>query len=147
MTAHRRLIWTLALLVAACSSGVPGVPPIVPTAVVAQADLPPVGAMWFGSSFDVGTFALSGRTTTIKFGNQVAFIAHLTRPSQGEVVGLALDIGGLAATWPGGQLAPGDEVMGQVLPAAEIYQPGPLVVRVVDAGGNTLAQGTVTITP
>lgn len=103
--------------------------------------------MWFGSSFDLSTFALTGRTTTIKLGSPVAFVAHLSRKSTGEVVGLELNIGGVAATWPGGQPAAGSDVMGEVLPAAEIFQPGPLVVRVVDAGGNTLASGTVTISP
>lgn len=114
---------------------------------VAADDVPPAGSMWFGSSFDTTTFAMTGRTTTIRFGSQVAYVAHLTRPSTGESFVLSLDIGGLPATWPGGQLEPGDEIMGQVLPAAEIYQPGPLTVRVVDAGGTTLAEGTVTITP
>lgn len=106
---------------------------------------PPVGSIWFGSAFDPTTLALSGQTTSIPLGTQVAFVARLTRASRGETVGLQLEIAGLAASWPGGTVPAGDDLLGEVLPAAETSQAGPLSVRVVDLAGNTLASGTVTI--
>lgn len=133
---RRLALSVLVAMLAACGSSGP-----------APADVPPPGQIWFGSSFDTTTFVLSGRSTTLPLGSQVAFVARLTRPSKGEVVGLQLNVGGTPATWPGGTLAAGSDVMGQVLPAAEVYQPGPLRVEVVDVGGNVLASGTVTISP
>jgi hypothetical protein len=127
-----------------------GLFPSPETSSVPQADggvLPPTGTIWFGSSFDTTSFALSGRADSLPFGKAVAFVAHLNRASTGEVVGLQLDIGGLPARWPGGQLASGAHLYGQVLPAVEIYQSGPLTVRVLDVAGHVLAIGTVTILP
>ncbi|HVA86554.1 MAG TPA: hypothetical protein VNF73_09595 [Candidatus Saccharimonadales bacterium] len=115
--------------------------------VVAPAAAPPTGSIWFGSSFDPSTLVLTGRSNSIPLGQAVAFVAHLSRASIGESLALDLDIGGMAATWPGGQVAAGDDVVGIVLPAAEIYQAGTLAVTVVDVGGNPLAHGQVTITP
>ncbi len=40
---------------------------------------PPAGTIWFGSSFDPSTFAISGKTTSVSAGTTVAYVGHLTR--------------------------------------------------------------------
>ena len=109
--------------------------------------IPPTGTIWFGSSFDTTSNFLLGHADSLPLGKAVAFVAHLTRASTGEVVGLQLDVGGSPASLPGGQVISGADLIGEVLPAAAIYQAGTLTVRVVDVGGNMLAIGTVTILP
>ena len=103
--------------------------------------------MWFGSSFDTTSNSLLGRSDSLPLGKPVAFVAHLNRPSTGEVVGLQLDVGGSLASWTGGKVIAGANLFGGVLPATAVFQAGTLTVRVVDIGGNLLSIGTVTILP
>jgi hypothetical protein len=109
--------------------------------------MPPIGTIWFGSSFDTTSNSLQGRSDSLPLGKPVAFEAHLNRPSTGEVVGLQLDVGGSPATLTGGHVVAGANLFGEVLPATAVFQAGTLTVQVVDAGGNLLSIGTVTILP
>ena len=56
---------------------------------VSSADVPPVGDIWFGSSFDPNTLALSGKEDSV--GTQAAFamVAHLPRSLERSVAHLA----------------------------------------------------------
>lgn len=54
---------------------------------------------------------------------------------------------GEALPYVGANLASGDDVYGQVIPGPEFVGSGRFTVTVKDLGGNTLAAGTVVVTP
>ena len=99
-----------ALLVGCSNSGVG----------VAPENMPSAGTIWFGQSYDPQTFALTGRSDSFAKNQQVALVAHLSRPSRGEAFSLSIDFGAFPASWPGGQITSGLDVMAEVLPAAEM---------------------------
>lgn len=126
-----------AFLLSACSSAA------APAA--ARVDIPPVGVIWFGSSFDPQTFAISSRLTTVTAHQAFSFVAHL--PGVMEATKLAIRTSfndQLVATTPVNATGSGD-LWG--------FSPGPLFAAgewkydLTDIGGNILATGTLTATP
>jgi hypothetical protein len=107
---------------------------------------PPAGSIWFGTAFDPGTFALTGRGTSFPIG-QIALVVHLSRPSRGENIGLMIinPVVDIPQPAGGGNLAAGDDLLAQLEPALYFPVAGTYHVVVLDAGGNQLAAGDVTI--
>jgi hypothetical protein len=111
----------------------------------AAANLPPAGTIWFGSSFDPQTFAITNRLTTVTANQGFSFVARLPRTmdASGLVIRTSFD-GKLVATIPVSVKGTGD-VWG--------FSPGPLFAAgewkydLTDIGGNVLATGTITATP
>lgn len=54
---------------------------------------PPAGQIWFGSSFDVSTFEIRGKTTTIGATSPFTFVAHLTRSVDASELVIRLFVG------------------------------------------------------
>jgi len=129
----RKLLMIAVLATAAgCSSG--GVP---------LENLPPVGTIWFGASFDATTFAITGQSTTFAQGDKLVMVAHFTRvvPS-GQGFNFVVDRTPIKAV-----TATADtDVYGLALTSA-LLPLGTHAFEVDDAGGNALASGTLTITP
>lgn len=114
------------------------------TGGVGPAGLPPAGSIWFGSSFDAGTFRISGRLTTVNAHQGFSFVAHLTR---------TMDASALAVrTWFDGQLVATVPVNATGTSDVWGFSPGPLIAagewkyELTDIGGNVLASGTITAT-
>jgi PBP1b-binding outer membrane lipoprotein LpoB len=126
------LALAIALVVVGCSSG--GVP---------LANLPPAGTIWFGSSFDATTFAMTGQASTFAQGDKLVMVAHFTRivPS-GQGFNFVVDRTPIKAV----TTTTDTDVYGLAVTSA-LLPLGPHAFEVDDAGGNSLASGTVTITP
>ncbi len=110
----------------------------------AAGDTPPSGEIWFGSSFDPTTFALSGITTTLKTGEAAALLAQLPRSvSEGDMsVRVSLD-GTVIASEPIAMEGSG-ELFGVALTPFDVA--GSYKYDFVDIGGNLLASGSLTVT-
>jgi hypothetical protein len=110
-----------------------------------RSDMPPPGAIWFGTTYDPSSLVLEDAWTTSPQGRPVSVVAHLSRPSTpglavtmtldgSKVVDTTIDVGsghGYVAFPPG-------PVLGRVA--------GSWVVTIADARG-VVAQGTLTVTP
>jgi hypothetical protein len=128
----KRLLVLVALVVAGCSNG----------GTVAPENLPPAGTIWFGTSFDTTTFALSGQAASFGAGAQVALVAHLSaKVPEGQATTLVFDSYPVpTAAAPSG----GMDVYGWVIPSV-LLTVGEHTVTIRDVGGNVLASGTVRI--
>jgi hypothetical protein len=111
----------------------------------ANANTPPAGVVWFGTSFDPRTFVVSGRTDTFPAGQPVAVVGHLSETiPQGQQITISVD--GYAfstGTAPSG----GADLWGIVItPGWFTATAGPAhAITFTDVGGNVLASGSVTI--
>lgn len=121
---------TTILLLAGCATG--------------QADVPPAGEVWFGSSFDTDTFEIQDRFTTVDAHQSFSMVAHF--PEQVDAAEFSIRVywkGELVNTTPSNASGSGD-LWG--------YSPGPLIERgvwryeFIDIGGNILASGEITAT-
>ena len=108
------------------------------------ANLPPAGVIWFGTSFDTTTFEVSGQADTFTQSSPLAMVAHFTRTIPGgQAVNILFD----GVTIKSESASGSDyDVYGQTLNAA-VIPTGSHTWTVQDLGGNTLASGTVTISP
>jgi hypothetical protein len=114
---------------------------------VAPSDVPANGEIWFGSTYDPSTFALSGQTTSVSAGTAVALVAALTRPATaGERLTINTTIAGTQIPVGFATMDAGDDVMADHLTGSLFALPGTYVIEVQDAGGNVLASGTLTVT-
>lgn len=118
----------IALLVAAC-------------ATVSAENVPPAGQVWFGSSFDAKTYAMTGRTDSVTTTQPVALVAHLTRNAEPGLTIRASKDGTFVTSAPVAVNGSGD-VVGLMLGALVV--PGAWTYDLTDVGGNVLATGTVT---
>jgi hypothetical protein len=109
-----------------------------------DANVPPAGAVWFGSSFDPDTLAVRGRTTSVGAQEAFAVVGHLTRSMDGSQVNIRMYLDGslLATNALGGTGS--SELWG--FSPSPLFQPGEWRYEFTDVGGNVLASGTVTAT-
>lgn len=121
----------IALLVVACGGGAVG------------ADVPPVGSIWFGTSFDPSSFAMQGRASTATTGSTVALVAHLPRSVSGGEVALRVTVDGQPLGTTTINFSGSGELVGLTYTLAF---PGAYAFTVADVGGNALASGTLTAT-
>ncbi|MGD0123681.1 MAG: hypothetical protein ABSC46_14155 [Candidatus Limnocylindrales bacterium] len=104
---------------------------------------PPAGTIWFGTSFDTSTFAVSGQASSFTQGDHVVMVAHFSSTvSSGKGLNILYDgvfIKSVTATsdW---------DLFGMALNVA-VLTTGTHTFEIDDVGGNRLASGTVTITP
>lgn len=106
-------------------------------------NIPPTGQIWFGSSFDPSTFALSGITTTARTGTTVALVARLPRTVSSGDVNMHVSLNGtLVLNQPVAMTGSGDLFGSTVTP---FVVPGTYKYELVDVGGNVLASGTLTV--
>lgn len=107
-------------------------------------NLPPSGQIWFGSSFDQATSALSGTTTTTPVGSTVALVATLSRAvSEGETVMLLSSSEDMTTSQSMTITRSGNVLDSTVGP---FQAAGTYMFQVAEIGGNTLASGALTVT-
>jgi hypothetical protein len=113
---------------------------------VPLSDAPPNGQIWFGSTYDTSTFALSGQTTSIPVGSGVALVAALNR-SAGANERLTIDatIAGTQLPIGFGTMNAGDDLLADHVEGGLFPLPGTYLIQIQDAGGNVLASGTLTV--
>jgi hypothetical protein len=128
----------LAITIAACGDGSANATPVAP------ANVPPAGAVWFGTSFDTQTLAISGRLVSVTANQGFSFVAHLPRVMDASALLIRTSLDGdLVATVPVSATGSSD-LWG--------FSPGPLFAvgawryDMTDIGGNVLATGTITAT-
>lgn len=108
------------------------------------ADVPPVGQVWFGTTFDSSTLELSGRTSSVGSTSPFSLVGHLTKSMAGKDLVVRIYFNGALVGTTGINAAGDGDVWGM--------SPGPLFAAgewrydFTDVGGNVLATGTVTAT-
>jgi hypothetical protein len=107
------------------------------------ANVPPVGTIWFGRSFDTTTFELSGQADTFGQSGQIAMVAHLSRKIPGgQAINVAVD-GVIVKS----DTSSSDYDLFGLTWSAEFFATGTHSIAVQDVGGTTLASGIVAVTP
>ena len=112
------------------------------TGVQPNANQPPAGTIWFGTTFDESTFAVSGQASSFTQRDHVVMVAHFSATvSSGKGVNILIDGVILRST-----SATSDwDLFGMALNAA-VLPTGTHAFEIDDLGGNRLASGIVTIT-
>jgi hypothetical protein len=147
------LMVVAAVLVAGCggASRAPASPaaPLAsgpPTASsVTRADLPPVGAIWFGSTVDRQTFAITGRLTSVSGQQEFSLVAHLAQPMDGSTLAIRTWFNGRVV----GSIPLGEPGMGDIWGSSPrpLQSAGRWRFDMTDVDGNVLATGELTVTP
>jgi hypothetical protein len=106
-------------------------------------NIPPTGQIWFGSSFDPSTFALSGITTTARTGSTVALVALLPRSISSGTANMRVSLNGTLVVNQAVTMTGSGELFGTT--AGPFTIPGTYKYELVDLGGNVLASGTLTV--
>src|SRR5207253_4730299 len=107
-------------------------------------DVPPIGTIWFGHSFDATTFAISGRISTVGVGEPFSFVAHLPRGlNASELIVREWRNGKLVATRRANSTGEGD-IWG--FSSGPRVETGQWRFDLTDLGGKILATGTITAT-
>jgi hypothetical protein len=113
------------------------------TGVQPNANQPPAGTIWFGTSFDESTFAVSGQASSFTQRDHVVMVAHFsTTVSSGKGVNILMDGVILRST----SVTSNVDLFGMALNVA-VLPTGSHTFEIDDVGGNRLASGAVTITP
>ena len=107
-----------------------------------DADTPPAGTIWFGSSFDPDTLVIAGRTTTVGTQAPFAMVAHLTRSIDGSQMSVRAYWNGSLITTQAANAKGSGDLWGWSL--GSLVQAGEWRYEVIDVGGNVLASGSVT---
>lgn len=112
---------------------------------VSRADLRPVGAIWFGSTVDPQTFAITGRLTTVTGQQEFSLVARLPQPMDGSTLAVRTWFNGrIAGSIPLGETGIGDIWGSSPRP---LQSAGTWRFDMTDVDGNALATGTLTVTP
>jgi hypothetical protein len=124
------IVWTNARV----ASIVNDVQKAIPTQRPGQ--MPPVGAIWFGSSFDTGTMAV--RDVGSRFGVNQAFsmVAHLPRAEDGSRLVLRVYLDGQLITTTSANATGSGDVFGWTL--GPLFTAGTWRYDVTDIGGNVM---------
>jgi hypothetical protein len=115
--------------------------PVEVPALGVSSDIPPVGTVWFGPTFNPATFEMDRRVSKAPLGGSIAFVGRLREPANGLQV--RLTVAGTPTTLPADEVPDGSEVAGGTL---NLLFPGDMKVELVDVGGNVLASGTLSVT-
>jgi len=109
-----------------------------------EPNVPPAGTIWFGTSFDTKTLAVSGEALSFAQGSRVVMVAHFSATVPGgQGTNLVVD----GVSFPEGSASASNyDLLGAVILQAFLTT-GPHTFEVEDLGGNSLAAGIVTITP
>jgi hypothetical protein len=109
---------------------------------------PNAGHVFFGQSYDTSTFAISGATAQAPQGHDIAFVGHFTRRvAKGQIHVLAV-INGITVLQQNVQVTNGPwTVYAGRIPGNRLFEPGPMLMRIVDDGNVLVSSGTLTVTP
>lgn len=106
-------------------------------------NIPPSGQIWFGSSFDTTTFALSGITTSTRTGSTVALVALLPRSVSTGNVTMRVSLNGTQVVNQAVTMTGTGDLFGTTV--GPFVVPGEYKYELADIGGNALASGTLTV--
>ena len=106
---------------------------------------PPVGQIWFGSSYSEETFELADRLASVRVGDDIAFAVHLPRPKAAGDRLTATRDGVLVAD----EALDAFDVSGEVLTGMlnPMTLPGSYSLAIRDVAGGLLANGTLIVNP
>ncbi len=107
-------------------------------------NIPPTGQMWFGTSFDPNTFAVSGRTSTTTKGTTVAAVATLPRSVSSGDINMRVSLDGTVIGVQQISMTGSGELFGVTL--GPYFVGGAYKYDILDLGGNVLASGSLTVT-
>jgi len=110
--------------------------------IPASADVPSVGSMWFGTTFDASTLEIQGRTSTFATGSSFAWVAHLPRSISSGDASLRITVDGQTIATIPFQLSGSGDVVGSTYTAVFA---GSWSMALVDVGGNIMASGSFTV--
>ena len=106
-------------------------------------NIPPTGQVWFGSSFDPSTFALSGITISTSTGTSVALVAHLPRSVGSGDMSTRLYYNGTLVANQATNMSGSGDIFGTTVGPFTLS--GTFRYEFVDVGGNVLASGDLTV--
>ncbi|MGO9208218.1 MAG: hypothetical protein ACLQBX_18920, partial [Candidatus Limnocylindrales bacterium] len=109
----------------------------------ANPNVPPVGDIWFGSSFDPSTFAVAGITTSATPGSTVALVAQLPRSISSGQANLRGSLAGNVILNQALNVSGSGDLFGTTV--GPLNLPGMYTYQIVDVGGDVLASGTLTV--
>jgi hypothetical protein len=118
-----------------------GVRPGAPS-IPASRNVPPVGSMWFGTTFDASTLEIEGQTSSFATGASFAWVAHLPRSISSGDANLRITVDNQTLTTIPFTLSGSGDVVGSTYTAVFA---GSWTMAVVDVGGNVLAPGSFTV--
>lgn len=116
----------------------------LPSIGAASANVPPVGSIWFGDSFDSNSFEIRGRKSSVGSSSSFSFVAHLTRSVDASELSIRIYWNGQLTANQAVNATGSGEIFG--------FSPGPLSElgewkhELAGVGGNVLASGTITAT-
>ena len=111
---------------------------------VSSANVPPTGEVWFGASFDTTTFAITGRTSSVKVGAPFAAVANIGKTVDGSAMNMRIYLDGTLLTTTGLSWTGSGDVWGWSPNPA--YAAGSWRYELTDVGGNVLATGQIEAT-
>ncbi len=129
----KRIALLCLLVLTACSTG-----------PAASPDVPPAGAIWFGTSVDAKTLAITGKTTSITLGTTVSLVANVGKSVTVADLKLRLSVGSFKH--PNRTIK--SDAVGAIfgLSFGGIGTAGKWKFELLDKGGKVLASGTLTVT-
>jgi len=110
--------------------------------IPASANVPPVGTMWFGRTFDASTLEIQGQSSSFATGASFAWVAHLPRSISSGDANLRVTVDGTTLTTIPFQLSGSGDVVGSTYSAVFA---GSWTMALVDVGGNVMASGSFTV--
>lgn len=110
----------------------------------AAANIPPVGEVWFGSSFDADTFEIRGRTDSVGINEPFSLVAQLPRSMRADELGMRVSLDGELVTNEAVNATGEGELWG--FSTGPLFQVGIWTYEFIDIGGNILASGEVEAT-
>ena len=113
--------------------------------VPTTAKVPPVGSIWFGSSFDTSTFELTGQTKTATVGTPIALVGHLPTSVGSGDVNLRVSYNGSVVINQNVSMKGSGNLFGTTL--TPMTYAGSYDFAINDLGGNILASGSLTVAP
>ncbi len=112
---------------------------------VTSADIPPVGAIWFGSTVDPRTFAVTPRLASVTGQQEFSLVARLPQPMDGSKLAIRTWFNGrIVGSIPLGETGIGDIWGSSPRP---LQSAGRWRFDLTDVDGNVLATGELTVTP
>ena len=110
----------------------------------ANADIPPEGSVWFGSTFDPETFEIRERVQSVSTTETFALVASLPRVMDADEINVRLLLDGQTISNESINATGSGDIWG--LTAGPLFSAGVWRFEFTDIGGNVLASGDIRAT-
>jgi len=113
----------------------------VPISLFPAPSVPPAGEIWFGDTYDAGTFEMHQRWTSVSTGRPISCVAHTPREIAADAARLRIDLDGttLADQTLSSLSGPGDLIGFSFTPPAA----GTYTFSIVGLDSSVLAMGSL----